>query len=380
VRRTVLRIVTRLNRGGPLRQLCALVPELEKLGWSGPVLAGQVERHESDGTRDLEAVGASVVRRRALRRGLDPSKDLRAFKGLLAAIRHHQPDLVHTHTAKAGALGRMAARACGVPVVHTFHGHHLEARWPKAGIARVTEWTLGRMTDAAIALTPRQQRDLVVVHRVLPASRVHVIAPGMDVAAFRRRAAEAVPAGALPAVPPDVPRFLWAGRFTPVKAPHLLVEAVARTREAFHLTMLGRGPLLRSVRATIRTHGLRSRIACPGSVSNVGPWLRCSDALVLCSRSEGAPLAVVEAQALGKPVVVTTVGGLPDLVEHEGTGLWVPPGDPRTLARALDRLARDGALRDRMGAAGARDVETRFGAARLAAETAALYERVIGRR
>jgi len=380
VARTVLRIITRLNRGGPLRQLQALVPELTRLGWQGPVLAGRVEAHEPDGTADLRAAGAEVVTVRALGRGLDPSKDPRAFKALLAAIRHTKPDLVHTHTAKAGALGRLAARLCGVPAVHTFHGHHFEQGLFKAAAARFAERRLAPFTDAAIALTARQRRDLVEVHRVLPAAKVRVIAPGMDLAAFRRQARARLPDVAYADVAEGVPRFLWTGRFVPVKAPRLLVEAVARTRVPLHVTMLGRGPLLRPVRSLIRARRMEHRIACPGPVANVAPWLAAADALVLCSRSEGAPLSIVEALALGKPAIVSTVGGVPDLVTHEGDGLWVPPGDPLALAAALARMATDATLRQGLGRAAAAGVDERFGGARLAQETAALYEEVLATR
>ena len=106
------------------------------------------------------------------------------------------------------------------------------------------------------------------------------------------------------------------------------------------------------------------------------PWLQAADALVLCSRSEGMPLSVIEAMALGKPVVVTTVGGLPDMVEHEGTGLWVPPRAPLALAAALDRLAADVELRTRLGETAAATVDERFGAERFALETADLYAEV----
>jgi len=376
--RTVLRIITRLNRGGPLRQLCALVPGLAALGWGGPVLSGRVERGESDGSCDLEAVGGEVLRVRGLQRGFDPSRDPQALKAILAAVRHYRPDVIHTHTAKAGALGRVAARIAGVPVIHTVHGHHLESVAYKALGARWSERLLGRVTDAVIALSPRQARDLVEVHRVIPAARVRVISPGMDLVGFRRRAAVG-PAVDLRA-PPEVVRFVWAGRFVSVKDPRLLVEAVAHAQVPFHITMLGRGPLLDSVRATIRAHGLEDRIACPGSVRDVAPWLQAADALVLCSRSEGTPLCVIEAMALGKPVVVTTVGGLPDMVTHEGTGLWVPPRAPLALAAALDRLASEAELRLRLGRAGRAAVDERFGADRLARQTAALYEDVLDRR
>ena len=374
---TVLRLITRLNRGGPLRQLTALVPGLETHGWTGPVIVGRCERHEPDGIADLQATGAEVLPIGCLRRGLDPSADARALRAVLEAIRRYRPDLIHTHMGKAGALGRLAARVAGVPVIHTFHGHHLESQAHKAWLAKGAERMLGRLTTAAIALSPRQARDLTAVHRVLPVGRVHVIAPGMDLDAFRRRAA----AGQARFAPASSrgPRFLWTGRHVPVKAPQLLVEAVAHARVPFHVTMLGRGPLLRSVRTTVRAHGLEDRIDCPGSVARVAPWLARADALVLCSKSEGMPLSVVEAMALGKPSVVTTVGGLPDMVQHERTGLWVPPSDPMALAAALDRLAADPGLGRRLGAAAREQVDARFGAARLAAETAALYEEVARR-
>ncbi len=374
VARTVLRIITRLNRGGPLRQLCALVPALEPLGWSGPVVAGRVERHEPDGTAALEATGAHVIRVRALGRGLDPSTDPRAMKALLALVRHHRPDLVHTHTAKAGALGRVAAHLAGIPAVHTFHGHHFSAPWPTGWLARQAERLLGRRTAAGIVLTERQRRDVAEIHRVLPPAKVHVVGPGMDIAGFRARAAS----GRHGLADFDGPRFLWTGRFVPVKDPRALVEAVACARARFHVTMLGAGPLRDAVRARVRALGLEDRVACPGPVRDVAPWVQAADAVVLCSRSEGAPLSLIEAQAVGTPVVAPTVGGIPDIVRHEEDGLWVPPGDVPALAAALDRLADDVALRARLGAAGRAEAEERFGAARLARETAAVYEAVLG--
>ena len=168
----VLRIVTRLNRGGPLRQLVRARPGARS-GAAGTDRSsrGAPERHEPDGTARLRATGAAVVRVGGLARGLDPAADARAFRAILAAIRHWRPDVVHTHMAKAGALGRLAARVAGVPAVHTLHGHHLQAPWPRDVLARRAERALGRHTAAGICLTPRQRRDLVEIHRVIAASR-----------------------------------------------------------------------------------------------------------------------------------------------------------------------------------------------------------------
>lgn len=366
----VLRIITRLNHGGPLRQLHGLVPALAERGWTGPVLTGRTQRHERDGTDRLVARGAEVVRVRGLARGLDPASDAIAFREILAAIRRVRPDVVHTHMAKAGALGRLAARVVGVPAVHTYHGHHMQAPWPRDVLARRAERALASHTAAGICLTPRQRDDLVETHAVLEASKAHVIGPGLDVQALldaatthRREAGRR-------------PTFLWAGRFVPVKDPVGLVRAVARSTRAFRLVMLGSGPLRGEVLRQVAAQGLQDVVSCPGPVDDVVPRLAACDAVVLSSLSEGAPLLVVEAKVLGRPALVTTVGGVPDLVAHDVDGLWVPPSDPAALAAGLDRLASDAGLRERLGRAAADGATDRFSAGRLADQTAALYEGV----
>ncbi|MHC5012859.1 MAG: glycosyltransferase [Planctomycetota bacterium] len=362
----VLRIITRLNRGGPLRQLTALVPALKPFGWEGPVVTGVTEPHEPDGTEELEAAGAEVIRLRSLRRGVSPGSDARAFGSVQSLVRRLRPDVVHTHLSKAGVLGRKAAFLAGVPTVHTFHGHHLTAPWPLDVMTRFAERALAPVTAAAIALTPRQRRDLVTTHRVLPAHRVRVVGPGLDVADVRGRAAAGpVPRPMARLRETGLPVFLWAGRFVPVKDPLGLVDAAARSLRAFRLVLLGDGPLREEVRERIRDRGLSEVVRCPGAVDEVAPW---------SSRSEGAPLLVLEAKALERAALVTTVGGVPDLVSHGEDGWWVPPGDVDALARGMDALASD---RDRlraMGRAAGADIDERFGGARLGRETALLYE------
>lgn len=378
--RRVLRVVTRLNRGGPLRQLEALVPRLPERGWDGPVVAGMVEGHEADGTEDLVAAGAEVLRVPALRRDLDPVADAKALAALVHHIRAFEPDLVHTHLGKAGLLGRLAARFCRVPaVVHTYHGHHFQAGWPGGRLARHVEGLLGLITTRVIALTPRQRRDLVETYRVLPRDKVATIAPGVDVGRVRRRCEEA-DVGRLRArlLAGGDALFVWAGRFVGVKDPYLLVEAMRRTEPSVRLVMLGGGPLRGRVRDRIAAASLANRVLAPGAVADVAPWIAAADAVVLSSRSEGASVLVLEAKALGRPAVVPAVGGLPDVVDHGTDGLWVPPGDADALAEAMTRLAGDAALLGRLGEGAARDVEARYGADRLARETAALYDRLAG--
>lgn len=371
----VLRIVTRLNRGGPLRQLCALMPGLSALGWEGPIAVGAVAGSESDGGRDLEQAGVALLRVPTLGRSLNPARDARALKALLAIIRRVRPDVIHTHMAKAGALGRMAARISRVPCVHTLHGHHFDLDLLRGCTARWTERRLARWTARIICLTPRQARDVTHVHAVAPSQRVRVVAPGLDLDALERAARVPLPMHARPSA--GEVRFVWTGRFVAVKDPHLLLAAAGRARVPWTLWMLGDGPLRASVRETIARRGLGARLRAPGAVAEVAPFVQQSAGLVLASRSEGASLSAIEAMALGRPVVTSTVGGMPDLLTHEAEGLWVAPADPLGLAQALDRLAGDAALRARLGAAGKLRAQARHGAALLAGATAAVYQEAL---
>lgn len=373
----VLRIVTRLNRGGPLRQLTALVPRLPRHGYDGPVVFGsQVAPGERDGREELERVGARLVPLPSLARGIAPLMDARAFHDLLGLARDEHPDLVHTHMGKAGALGRMVARSLGIPTVHTFHGHHFDAPGAAGRAAVAAERALSALTTRAVALTSRQRRDLVSVHRVLPEEKVVVVPPGLDLEEFRRRAHERAPA--TPWAADGAPWFAWVGRLVHVKDPLLMVAALEHARRPWRVALVGGGPYEKRVRRRIARRGLEERVTLAGHADDPAGWVQGSAGVVLSSRSEGAPLAILEAFALGKPVVVPTVGGLPDLVEHGETGLWVPPGDARALAAALDLLAGDESLRERLGRAGA-FAAAGYGAEALAAGTASLYDEVLER-
>jgi glycosyltransferase involved in cell wall biosynthesis len=372
----VLRIVTRLNRGGPLRQLTALVPGLAARGWSGPVLFGRAEAGEPDGRADLAAAGADLVLVGTLARGVSAVRDLRALCDLTALARRAAPDLVHTHLAKAGALGRIVARRLGVPAIHTFHGHHFDLAGARGRWARRAERWLAPFTTRAVCLSERQRRDVVDVHRVLPGRKVAVVPPGLDLDGFRARArrGEAPPSAA-----EGRPFVLWNGRFVRVKDPLLLLDAVGRARTEFRAVMLGDGPMLGRTRRAVARRGLLGRVEVVGPVADPAPWVGAATAVVLTSRSEGTPLAALEAFAVGTPVIAPCVGGLPDLVSHGGNGLWVPPGDADALARALDRLVGEPAYARALGRRALADAEE-YGAARLAERTAALYEDVLAGR
>lgn len=336
----VVRVITRLNRGGPLRQLEALVPGLARLGIEGPVLTGEVPAGEDDGTEDLARTGAEIVRVPGLRRGVDPFADARALRWIAAFLADLRPEVVHTHTAKAGALGRLAARRARVPaVVHTFHGHHFDAGGLFGLAARLVERRLAARTSCVVCLCARQRDDVVVRHGIADDGRVVVIPPLIDVAGLRARAApEAAAAARARHALPGETVLLWLGRHVTVKDPLLLVEAFAGARAEnprLRLWLAGDGPLRAAVLARVGGLRLAPHVTDMGAVADPAPLLAAADALVLSSRSEGTPVAILEAQALGVPVVSTAVGGVPDLVPSGGPGVLVPAGDAPALARAM---------------------------------------------
>lgn len=381
---TVLRLVTRLNRGGPLRQLAGLVPALAAQGWSGPVAFGSVGAGESDGREALS--GADLRPLALLRRGVSAWRDARALAAIRALVREVQPDVIHTHMGKAGALGRWAARQQGVPCVHTLHGHHLDAPGWRGVLAVRAERALAPLCARLVVLSERQRRDVVEVHRVAPSGQVAVVGPGLHVqgvqlAAARLPAAggpEAARAAAWLAAPGggQPPTYAWCGRLVEVKQPWLVLEAAALASVPWRLVLVGQGPWEARLRELRERLGLCARVALVGEALEPAPWIARAHALVLSSRSEGTPMVMLEAFALGRPVVAPTVGGIPDLLGHGEQGLWVPPGEAPALARALDRLAVDRPLHARL-AAGAGQAGPQHDSALQAGRLSALYAQVL---
>lgn len=377
---TVLRLVTRLNRGGPLRQLSGLLPALAAQGWSGPVAFGSVGAGESDGREALS--GADLRPMAMLQRGVSAWRDARALAAIRALAREVNPDVIHTHMGKAGALGRWAARQLGVPCVHTLHGHHLDAPGWRGALSLRAERALAPLAARLVVLSERQRRDVVEVHRVAEPGRVVVVGPALDVQRVRAAAVEPPVARGPEAargaawLGEQVPTYAWCGRLVDVKQPWLALEAAAAARVPWRLVMVGQGPWEGRLRERRDRLGLRERVALVGEADEAAPWIARAHGLALSSRSEGTPMVMLEAFALGRPVVAPTVGGIPDLLGHGEQGVWVPPGDAPALAAALDRLAAEPVLHARL-CRGAAQAGPQHDSLRQACQLAALYAEVV---
>ena len=369
----VLRVIARMNVGGPAWQVSVLTRGLDASRFETSLIAGDVGGGEADFV-ELRDPDLPLVKIPALGRNVRFGDDLRAFIAIRREIGLFRPDIVHTHTAKAGVLGRLAAATCRVPLrVHTFHGHLLHGYFNRL-ISRVlvlVEKFLAWRTKALVAVGERVRDDLVEAG-IGRLDQYTVIPPGVAPAGPLDRESARVRLG----LPLGVPVVLFVGRLTVIKRPDRLIEAMsyvlARRSDAV-LAVAGEGGLLEETRR--RAEPLGSAVRFLGWQPDIADLYVAADCVVLTSDSEGMPVTLIEAAMAGVPGVTTDVGSAREVVVDGVTGLVVA-SDASAVADGLLRLF-DVELRDRLGAAARARAEAEFGTRRLIADHEALYERLM---
>jgi glycosyltransferase involved in cell wall biosynthesis len=382
----VLRVIARLNVGGPALHVSYLSSELDKIGYETTLVAGAIGEGEGSMEYVARERGIEPVLLPQLQRQIAPLSDAAAVRLLVRLIKERRPHILHTHTAKAGAVGRIAAELAGrdrpKAVVHTFHGHVLRGYFggPMTRVFRGVERRLARDTDALIAVSPEVRDDLVRLG-IASRERIRVIRLGLDL-----DARTAAPPGsrelerARLGIPDD--RFLigWLGRMTEIKRVDRLLEAFARLRAAggdADLLLVGDGPLRSQLEQQAMSLGVAERTHFVGFRDDVGAVYASLDALALTSANEGTPVAVIEALAARLPVVSTDVGGVSDVVPDGKAGFLVAPDDVDAFADRLGVLADDADLRHQLGQAGSEWVHERYSIPRLVSDIDALYRELL---
>ncbi|MAD34303.1 MAG: hypothetical protein CMJ88_11200 [Planctomycetes bacterium] len=370
----VMRVLTRPNLGGPTKQAIALWHAHQELQIETLLVTGAVDAEETVLSPAEHRIPASSAERPRggwlqlpeMRRAIDPWADLRARRRLRLLIRAFQPDVVHTHTSKAGSLGRRAAAAEGVPVVaHTFHGHVLDDYFgPMSSLwLRRLERRLARRSDLLFAVS-ESCADELAAHRVAPRSRFCVMPPAVPAAVSQTRAEARARLG----VEGSEWRVAALGRLVPIKRLDAFIDMVAGDNE-LRGDLLGDGPLRRALRERAQRR-CQDRVRLLGAREDAASLLPAYDAVVLPSVREGCPLVAVEAFAASVPVVGFDVPGVRDALSSLGRGLLVPPEEGAGgLRRAVRRLRQDPALRAELvdqAAAGARACRPAVVAAALA--------------
>jgi glycosyltransferase involved in cell wall biosynthesis len=336
-----------------------------------------------------EQRGVEVVALPDLHREISPLHDLRAAHRLAALIRRVRPHILHTHTAKAGAVGRTAAVLAGKArppiVVHTFHGHVLRGYFgpTRTGFFRLLERSLAASTTALVAVSPEVRDDLVALG-VAPVEKFTVIRLGVELEERVDLSPEARSrARRMMGIPPDRFTVGWIGRMTGVKRTDDILLAFKQLREQGMdacLCLVGDGPDRDDTEELAHELGIVKDCLFLGYQDDVAPFYAAFDALVLPSANEGTPVSAIEALAGGRPVVATRVGGVPDVVRDGVDGFLVELGDVEALAEHLGRLAADPELARQMGEAGRERVLERYSVERLIDDVDKLYRSLLEER
>jgi glycosyltransferase involved in cell wall biosynthesis len=382
----ILRVIARLNMGGPALHVAYLTEGLRKRGYDTTLVAGSLARGEDSMAFVADARGVEVVRIDELGREISPLRDLMATIRLARLIRRERPQILHTHTAKAGTVGRVAARLAGSRkppiVVHTFHGHVLRGYFGpfRTLLFRLLERWLASGTTALIAVSPQVRDDLVSLG-VAPRERFVVIRLGIElderVASERNGRGES---RRYLGIPGDRFAVGWIGRMTAVKRTDDVLIAFKSLRDSgvdAVLCMVGDGPDRIPLEQRAQELGVARDTVFLGYQEDVAPFYAAFDVLVLPSGNEGTPVTVIEALAAERPVVATRVGGVPDVVRDGEDGFLVEAGATDDLADRLGRLARDPALRARMGKKGRERVLPRYAVERLVDDVDELYRSLL---
>ncbi len=373
----VVRVIARLNIGGPAIHVVLATEGLRARGYATTLVVGGIDPHEGDMAYLAAERGVELLVLPELRRGLHPVRDAICLGKLYRMMRRIRPDIVHTHTAKAGFVGRLSARLAGVPVIiHTFHGHVLGGYFGRSTtrIFMVLERWAARWSTAIVTLSDRLRAELVELLHVKRADRLEVIPLGLDLGRFVTAVRGAGVFRREIGVAPEAPLVGIVGRLVPVKNHALLLAAAPRVLAALpeaRFVVVGDGELRAGLERQAMRAGLGHAFIFTGWRRDLPDIYGDLDLTVLCSRNEGTPVSLIEALAAGCPVAATDVGGVADLLEDGRWGRLVPRQDPGALAEGI--LA---SLRARPDVTSARALMTeRYGIDRLVEDLDRFYRR-----
>jgi glycosyltransferase involved in cell wall biosynthesis len=383
---SIVHVIARLNVGGAALHVLQLAHEQSRRGHDVIVVAGTLAAGETSMEYVAHDLDVVVWKLPVLQRELSLRADGAAIIALRTIIRERRPDVLHTHTAKAGATGRLAALTSGearpAAVVHTYHGHVLSGyfsrRWEH--IFRRIERVLAHVTGTLVAVSD-EERDDLVGFGVARASRFAVVPYGFDLPEWSETddQSRARIRGEL-GLSDDTFTIGWAGRMTAIKRPLDLVRTLRAVRDEgvdAALVLVGDGDDRAQIETLARELGVSDSCRFVGFQQRIREWYTAVDASLLTSANEGTPVVAIESLAAGRPVVATRAGGTGSVVVDGANGYLRTIGDIAGLAERLAMLARDPELRDRLGRQGADDVRSRFTIDRMTDELDAVYRRLL---
>jgi len=367
----VVHIVTRMNTGGVAVLIGNLMKGLDPNKFDLTLITGSCDSTEED---YLEKIATSIpfLKVESLQRAISPRQDFATFIKLWKILRTIKPDIVHTHTSKAGLIGRTVSRfaAPSAKRVHTFHGHLLDGYFSPAKTKLITnlESSLSKKTHALIAMGNQVKNDLLKVG-VGSESKFRVFFPGLKPAVINSKDDSKKNLE----INPSLATCLFVGRLTQIKRPDRLLDAIAILKSKgvqFEFLIAGDGELSEYVSTRISKEELPVKTL--GWVKDTSLAFSASDIMVLCSDNEAVSLVLIEGSQFGLPLVSTNVGSVSDVVIDHSTG-YLTESTPEALADAIEKLVRDPQLRQMMGAAGKAHAERYFSLDRMIKDHSDLY-------
>lgn len=394
----ILRIIARLNVGGPAIHAVLLTQGLSDATMRSVLVTGRVAPGEADMQYFADNHGVTPVVLPRLGREISWWNDLVTLWQLFRIMRRERPDIVHTHTAKAGALGRLAGALACVPIlVHTYHGHVFHGYFGplKSKLFVWIECLLGLLTTKIITISPRQFIEICERYRIAPRKKLAVVPLGFELEPFLRprRKDDGRASACVVGV---------VGRMVPVKNHALALRAFAMASRpapnvgAIRLCLVGDGPLRNDLEQQVQRMGLTEQVLFRGWEEDLSGLYEEMDMVLLTSSNEGTPVALIEAMAAGLPFIATKVGGVLDLMVGEGravtdasglvaytvydNGVLVSPEDVGGCAAALRYLAVNQAVGRGMGETGRRFARSQFNKERLLEDMRKLYQALLAER
>jgi glycosyltransferase involved in cell wall biosynthesis len=386
----IIRILNRLAVGGPVLNATYLTkylaPDFDTL-----LVVGEKEDHEQSAEYLATNLSIGYTTIQGMGRSINPASDYFAYQKLKKLIKDFKPDIVHTHAAKPGAIGRLAAAAAGVPVVlHTFHGHvfHSYFNSLKSKFFINTERYLASKSDAIIAISEQQRKELVEDFKIAPSEKFRLIPLGLDLDKFtnnidqkRQKFRQSFE------LEDDVVAIGIIGRLVPVKNHYLFIKAIKhvldKTSKKIKAFIVGDGETRADLENVAQQAGIPYStekdahhphpLVFTSWRSDVDTIMAGLDIVTLTSFNEGTPVSLIEAQAANKPIVSTRVGGIADVVLEGETALLADVQDGETFSNHLLQLVQDDVLRQQMGKKGQEQVLQRFSYQRLMGDMSALY-------
>ncbi len=392
----ILRIINRLNLGGPTYNAAYLskylAPEFETM-----LVAGMIESGEESSEFITEKMGLHPVYIPKMNRRLHPQNDWHAYNHLKSIIKNYKPDIVHTHAAKAGALGRLAAAECNVrTIVHTFHGHTFHSYFPRwqSKLFINIERFLANKSSCIIAVSEKQKRELADVYHLCSADKIEVVPLGLelkkfteDVAAKREKFRHHYQ------ISDDEIVIVIVGRLVPVKNHSLFLIALKKvlkaTKKKIRAFIIGDGEERRGLEQQARDleisftdytrNPIHTTLTFTSWIRDIDEAYAASDIVALTSLNEGTPVSLIEAQVASKPIVTTNAGSVAEILDEGKTAFIVPCNDSAAFSQRLLELVEDDSLRNRMSGGASSITMERFDYRHLISNTTNLYHRLLHR-